>query len=241
MLAYLNTWHSFTIIEFGRERFGVGVTGSDKFKLPSFVLIPVVTPHPLSPATEMFSIANTETRRSLKAVFENIFAKYGRDFVEDDEIDLVSLEVTKPGGHLARIKPLQFGEAFRRKMVQSPEASPAFEATEEDIFGLDKGVLGHSEDDEQATRATATQLRFNLVNAIAQSGTASRRKKLKGTPNRGQKRRKRKIVTFDTVLTEILEEEARAMVVGLRAPHATGCFDCLLFTAIMKEQALPTG
>lgn len=189
----------------------------------------------------MFSIANTETRRSLKTVFENIFAKYGREFVEDDEIDLVSLEVTKPGGHLARIKPLQFGEAFRRKVAQPSEAShasPTFETTEEDIFELGKGTLGPSEDEEQATRATATQLRFNLVNAIAQSETASRRKKLKGTPNRGQKRRKRKVRTFDTILTEILEDEARVTVVGLRAPHATGCFDCLLFNAILKERAI---
>lgn len=192
----------------------------------------------------MFSIANTETRRSLKTVFENIFAKYGRDFAEDDEIDLVSLEVTKPGGHLARIKPLQFGEAFRRRTGQpsvGPPISPAPEpcdGEDDDVFGPSIRALGQSEDEERATRATASQLRSNLVNAIAQSGTIPQRKRLKGVPNRGQKKRRKKTRTFDSILTEILEEEARATIVGLRAPHATGCLDCLLFSVILKERAI---
>ena len=69
----------------------------------------------------MFSIENSETRKSLKSVFENIFAKYGREFDEDDEVDLMSLQVTRPGGHLARLKPVHFGAAFKRKPPPNPQ------------------------------------------------------------------------------------------------------------------------
>ncbi len=38
-----------------------------------------------------------KTKDSLKQAFENLFEKYGREFEEDDEIDLFSLEVVKTG------------------------------------------------------------------------------------------------------------------------------------------------
>lgn len=57
-----------------------------------------------------------KTRDSLKQAFENLFDKYGREFDDDDEIDILSLEVvkksTKKDSNVQ--KPRKFGFLYKK-------------------------------------------------------------------------------------------------------------------------------
>jgi hypothetical protein len=57
---------------------------------------------------------NAQTRASLKSAFDNLFKKYGRDFADDDEIDLLDLEIVKGGKHIGREKRRDFGSCFKK-------------------------------------------------------------------------------------------------------------------------------
>ena len=62
-----------------------------------------------------FLIQNLATRESLKNAFDNLFAKYDKEFTDDDEIDLSDLSLAKKGQHLSRLSHKQnFGCVFRR-------------------------------------------------------------------------------------------------------------------------------
>lgn len=67
-----------------------------------------------------FLIQNCATRESLKHAFENLFAKYDKEFTDDDEIDLSDLSLVKKGHHLSRLSQKQnFGCVFRRPSYTS--------------------------------------------------------------------------------------------------------------------------
>lgn len=58
-----------------------------------------------------------KTRDSLKEAFESLFDKYGKEFDDDDEIDILSLEVvrkstTKNGSNVQ--KPRKFGFLYKK-------------------------------------------------------------------------------------------------------------------------------
>lgn len=61
-----------------------------------------------------FLIENAETRASLQSAFDHLFRKYGRDFDDDDEINLEDLSITKVGGHVGLDRPRLFGSIYRR-------------------------------------------------------------------------------------------------------------------------------
>lgn len=58
-----------------------------------------------------------KTRDSLKEAFENLFEKYGKEFDDDDEIDIISLEVVKKSNkkdsELQR--PRKFGFLYKKE------------------------------------------------------------------------------------------------------------------------------
>lgn len=133
----------------------------------------------------MFALENAQTRQSLRNVFDNIFVKYGRDFNEDDEIDLVNLKVTKRGGHLARLRTLSFGTVFRHKkgvhgrghegdsqdsqsqsqsqtQSQLPDPDPAVE----DVFEAERRRLEPAVSDQMVA-----QIRSSFNRAVASTKT----------------------------------------------------------------------
>ena len=58
-----------------------------------------------------------KTRDSLKQAFESLFEKYGRDFDDDDEIDILSLEVVKKSSKKDSLaqKPRKFGFLYKKQ------------------------------------------------------------------------------------------------------------------------------
>src|ERR1700729_4106990 len=83
-----------------------------------------------------FVFENPATRESLKNAFESLFAKYGRSFDDDDEIDLVNLKIIKRGNHLTKIKALRFGETFKGTGLKTSSNPPEHETSEayDDVF-----------------------------------------------------------------------------------------------------------
>lgn len=64
---------------------------------------------------EAFYFGHQETRQSLKKSFESLFVKYDHEFQDDDEIDLLSMKITKNGKHLDSISTaMKFGELFHK-------------------------------------------------------------------------------------------------------------------------------
>ena len=57
-----------------------------------------------------------KTRDSLKEAFESLFEKYGREFDDDDEIDILSLEVVKKSAktNSEAQKPKKFGFLYKK-------------------------------------------------------------------------------------------------------------------------------
>ena len=58
-----------------------------------------------------------KTRDSLKEAFESLFEKYGREFDDDDEIDILSLEVVKKSSNKDSMiqKPRKFGFLYKKQ------------------------------------------------------------------------------------------------------------------------------
>lgn len=58
-----------------------------------------------------------ETRDSLKRAFENLFDKYGQEFDDDDEIDILSLKVVKKSNkkNSEIQKPRKFGFLYHKE------------------------------------------------------------------------------------------------------------------------------
>lgn len=57
-----------------------------------------------------------ETRDSLKQAFESLFEKYGKEFDDDDEIDILSLKVVKKSISKSREgqRPKKFGYLYQK-------------------------------------------------------------------------------------------------------------------------------
>lgn len=58
-----------------------------------------------------------ETRDSLKQAFESLFEKYGKEFDDDDEIDILSLKVVKKSNTRSKEvqKPRKFGYLYQKE------------------------------------------------------------------------------------------------------------------------------
>ena len=63
-----------------------------------------------------------KTRDSLKDAFENLFEKYGHEFEDDEEIDIISLEVVKRSTNLRNNnniqKPKKFGFLYKKEGIK---------------------------------------------------------------------------------------------------------------------------
>lgn len=68
-----------------------------------------------------FLFGMQKTRDSLKEAFESLFEKYDREFDDDDEIDILSLEVVRKSTNRksALQKPKKFGFLYKKKDEQS--------------------------------------------------------------------------------------------------------------------------
>jgi hypothetical protein len=64
-----------------------------------------------------FMFGLQKTRDSLKEAFESLFEKYGKEFDDDDEIDIMSLEVVKKSNKsdLELQRPRKFGFLYRKE------------------------------------------------------------------------------------------------------------------------------
>ena len=60
-----------------------------------------------------------KTRDSLKEAFESLFEKYGHEFEDDEEIDIISLEVVKKSANTSKNsnlqKPKKFGFLYKKE------------------------------------------------------------------------------------------------------------------------------
>lgn len=67
-----------------------------------------------------------ETRDSLKQAFESLFEKYGKEFDDDDEIDILSLKVVKKSNFKSKDiqRPRKFGYLYQ-KNSNYPKTKPA--------------------------------------------------------------------------------------------------------------------
>jgi len=110
-----------------------------------------------------FLFENAATRASLKSAFDHLFCKYGREFEDDDEIDLSDLSIIKRGGHVGSEKARGFGSCYKksRHMVlmesqqQDYSSHPELEDEEQedtydDVF---KRLSGKVKDAQMRTRA----------------------------------------------------------------------------------------
>lgn len=77
-----------------------------------------------------FLIENAATRASLKSAFDHLFCKYGREFEDDDEIDLADLSIVNIGGHVLREKTRGFGSCYK-KATREQDRALALEAARE--------------------------------------------------------------------------------------------------------------
>jgi hypothetical protein len=72
-----------------------------------------------SESSMSFVFGLQKTRDSLKDAFESLFEKYGKDFDDDDEIDILSLEVVKKSlNRNSNIqRPRKFGFLYQKKGI----------------------------------------------------------------------------------------------------------------------------
>ncbi|KZZ91921.1 Centromere protein Scm3 [Ascosphaera apis ARSEF 7405] len=56
--------------------------------------------------------ARMRSVKHLQSTFEDIIQRYGKDFPEDDEIDLRTGDITVNNGHIARLHQAEFGDGF---------------------------------------------------------------------------------------------------------------------------------
>jgi Centromere protein Scm3 len=73
------------------------------------------------------AIEHEKTRLSLKDAFEDLFARYDREFEDEDEIDIVNLRVVRKGGFLAKCPTKEFGECYRKRSEQLQVSSDSSE------------------------------------------------------------------------------------------------------------------
>lgn len=64
-----------------------------------------------------FMFGLQKTRDSLKEAFESLFEKYGKEFDDDDEIDILSLEVVKKSNknNSELQRPRKFGFLYKKE------------------------------------------------------------------------------------------------------------------------------
>lgn len=98
-----------------------------------------------------FLFENAATRASLKSAFDQLFCKYGREFDDDDEIDLTDLSIVNVGGHVVRERARGFGSCYRKssKRMESEAAAaqdqptPAIEEQEDNYDDVFKRISGN--------------------------------------------------------------------------------------------------
>ncbi len=79
-----------------------------------------------------FLFENAATRESLKLAFDKLFAKYDREFDDDDEIDLSNMSVVKVGGHVMKEKKRGFGTCYKNH--RRPDSSSRAELGTDSIM-----------------------------------------------------------------------------------------------------------
>jgi len=190
----------------------------------------------------MFAIENSSTRKSLKSVFDNIFAKYGRTFEKDDEIDLQSMEVSQTGGHLSRIKEIKFGSVFKHSRKYEFESDSSSSEDEPSIDDVDLGIIElplnvddiFQQEKERIEPQLVQQIQSKFHRAIASSQEVPLPKKeslkdIKTTTTKEIVEEERGgPITFDSVLYSFIRKE-REQIAGKEAGERCtreSCFDC---------------
>lgn len=77
-----------------------------------------------------FLFENAATRASLKSAFDHLFCKYGREFDDDDEIDLQDLSIVRVGGHVLNEKTRGFGSCYKKSSSRNVSGQASVEVSE---------------------------------------------------------------------------------------------------------------
>lgn len=181
----------------------------------------------------MFAIENSTTRKSLKNVFDNIFAKYGRTFEKDDEIDLESMEVSQTGGHLSRIKEVKFGSVFKHSRKYDFESDNSSSEDEPFVDDVDLGIIElplnvddiFQQEKERIESKLVHQIQSKFHRAIANSQEILSASKISYKEKQTAKQTIDEPQSFDSILYSFIREEREK--IAAKGCASENCFDCI--------------
>ncbi len=204
------------------------------YKPPLNLHVIVATYCRISPICAMRILENRETRDSLRSAFRSLFARYEREFYEDDEIDLATMTVTRPRGHLVRMAhAVPFGSMFpcTRAGLPGPYLGPSVAVERDDV---DVFVGAGADDVDAKVSEHCTALQRSLRDAIAMSPqkqdhdhAQAEKKKRRIAKTAAKALHAARPQTFDEAIEMILAQDRAARACPC-ARGAKRCFDCAL-------------
>lgn len=181
-----------------------------------------------------FLIENAATRASLKSAFDHLFCKYGRDFSDDDEIDLTDLSIVKLGKHVAQERPRDFGDCYRKPTLQEElHRRMKIEGDEEDFVDPLDAEKEETYDDvfvRLSGKVKEAQIRSRLRPMMPFSPLPP----LPEIVTRRPRKKKTKSKLVKEVKKESVEPQA---VVTINEPSINERFDRCLTSIIQSEDA----
>lgn len=175
-----------------------------------------------------FAIEHEKTRLSLKDAFEELFAKYDREFEEEDEIDILNLKVVRKGGFLSKSRIQEFGECYRKRTKRSTES---LSEEDESSDHIDNQVLDQVCKSIKKTRVALRQ--DNLLSHkkhFSPFTVLSEPMELRWDGHQA----------FDTALYSMIKDECKEEqrledeISQVYDCHCKTCFNCVLLKEIFK-------
>lgn len=197
------------------------------------------------------AIEHEKTRQSLKDAFEDLFVKYGREFDDGDEIDIMNLRIVKKGGFLANSAVINFGNRYKKSREhqhhQNHHNQSDDELTEPSDFHTEDDFDSNDEIDEQVFEQVCTRIKKSqAISRLQSSNEPAYDFTVHFVPNsilcesiktefRGQHH-------FDSLLFVLIKEEIREddesrnslVNQDKRLCHCNQCFNCLLLQLMIN-------
>lgn len=186
------------------------------------------------------AIEHEKTRLSLKDAFEDLFARYDREFDEEDEIDIINLKVVKKGGFLSKSKVAEFGEFYKKRRTTVTDDPDACLSEAEKTSGADTEDSETEEMDEEVLEKFFKRIKKSQAIAKATAHLTAMDHQIHFTPRadmfqpipldwKGS-------FSFDSVLFGLVRDDlkrSREVEWGLVAAEnrictCNKCFDCIL-------------
>jgi len=184
----------------------------------------------------MLWIENTATRKSLKNAFDGIFARYGRKFEDDDEIDLTELAVVKRGHHLSMSETREFGSVYRSDQYRSEAFGHVYENAhaipeEYDTIGEDVFITSAKSANVPVAPEQIMALRSHLLSHLEVYDPQESDPRLMIETQGKPRIRKKRDRTFDSILESICMAELEAIrrrPIKCHQSCSESCFECIL-------------